>query len=170
LIATRLIEHYLTQYPNKRVIFLVPTRPLVQQQSRYCVDHCVVNGNAPLVQKVFGDEQAGWHQKEWNDAMGQYQIFLGIPAIFQRALVTEKFIQISNFSLIVFDECHNAIGNSPMASLLRDAISPQVMACEGSTAESSPRILGLTASVISGNRTNAAKNTRKRLTNTSILH
>jgi endoribonuclease Dicer len=171
LIATRLIEHYLTQYPNKRVIFLVPTRPLVQQQSRYCVDHCVVNGNAPLVQKVFGDEQAGWHQKEWNDAMGQYQIFLGIPAIFQRALVTEKFIQISNFSLIVFDECHNAIGNSPMASLLRDAISPQVMACEGSTAESSPRILGLTASVISGNLKNMEqkRSTLEKLMNASIF-
>ena len=77
LIATRLIEHYLKQYPNKRVIFLVPTRPLVEQQSRYCVDHCLVNGNAPIVQKVFGDEQAGWHQKEWNDAMEQYSDFLG---------------------------------------------------------------------------------------------
>lgn len=167
LIAARLIEHYLEQYPDKRIAFLVPTRPLVEQQSRYCMNHCHVDDDTPVVQKLFGDEQAGWQQQEWNYAIERCHIFLGTPASFQKALVTDKYICVDQFSLFVFDECHNAKGNSPMAAVLRDAISPHVIA----PSTGAPRILGLTASIIHGSLKNMEQDRRvlEQLMNSTVI-
>jgi hypothetical protein len=66
----------------------------------------------------------------------------------QQALVTDKFVRVGQRSLLVFDECHNAVGNSPMAAVMRDAVAPYVV----ETPSESPRILGLTASFVEKKR------------------
>ena len=40
LIAVKAIDHFLATFPAKRVLFVVPTRPLVEQQAAYCVTNC----------------------------------------------------------------------------------------------------------------------------------
>lgn len=47
---------------------------------------------------------------------------------------------------MVFDECHNAVGNSPMASIMKDAYMPLIK----EQSEQCPRVVGLTASFVSG--------------------
>jgi ERCC4-related helicase len=110
LIAARLIEHYLHKHPDKKVAFLVPTRPLVEQQSRYCMEHCCVFGSQPMIQRLVGQDQAGWQLSDWENCVRQSHILIGTPAVFQQAFLTGKFLEISRFSLLVFDECHNATG------------------------------------------------------------
>ena len=161
LIAAKLIEHHISNEPSKKVAFLVPTRALVKQQSSYCRRHCRLSNNpdspAPVVvQQLVGQDQAEWTQADWDSCIRRSHILLGTAAIFQQAFVTDKYIDISMFSLIVFDECHNACGNSPMAAVMRDAVAPhQEKGFNG------PRILGLTASFINGSMKNIEKKRRE---------
>lgn len=156
LVAAELIQYYLQKSPQQRVAFLVPTRPLVAQQSEYCRKHCrLEDGSPPTVQNLMGQEQASWTQLDWDNCMRTSHILLGTAALFQQAFVTDKYIDIGRISLIVFDECHNACGNSPMAAVMRDGVAPyQARGLPG------PRILGLTASFINGNLRNMEQKRR----------
>jgi endoribonuclease Dicer len=129
----------------------------VEQQSAYIQKHCRVDdGRPPTIQKLVGYDQAGWDQSDWDDCMEKNRMLLGTPALFQAAFVTEKRIHIGRFSLLVFDECHNAVGNSPMAAVLKDAVAPyQASGFDG------PRILGLTASFVNGSLNNMEKKRRQ---------
>ena len=156
LIAAKLIEYYLQKSPTKRVAFLVPTRPLVEQQSDYCAKHCRLPcGSPPVVQKLVGQDQVSWMQSDWDKCMRTSNILLGTAALFQQAFVTDKCIALGSISLIVFDECHNACGNSPMAVVMRDGVAPY-----RARGLAGPRILGLTASFINGNLKNMEQKRR----------
>lgn len=157
LVAAKLIEHYLRRESAKNVAFLVPTRPLVDQQADYCQKHCSLdNDRVPLVEKLVGEEQATWDQLVWNRCLKENHILLGTPAVFERLLITDRFASLDQFSLLVFDECHNAVGNSPMAKVLRDAFAPCVV-----KSASNPRILGLTASFVHGSLNHIEKKRKK---------
>ncbi|KAL7551335.1 hypothetical protein ACHAWF_014528 [Thalassiosira exigua] len=157
LIAARLIEHYLRERPGQCISVLVPTRALVEQQSAYFERHCrTVGGSPPVVERLIGEDQSGWGQSEWNEVLSSSHILCGTAAIFVQAFISEAFMHIDLFSLFVFDECHNATGNSPMAVVMRDAIAPYYQRF----GRESPRILGLTASFDNGNSKNLDKKRR----------
>lgn len=149
IIAVRVMEHFLAKYPDKRVAFLV----LVEQQAAYAAQHCRVSGGAKTaaVQRLVGQDQADWRRQDWEDCMRRSDVLLGTAALFQKVLVTDRHLSLDRFSLFVFDECHNAVGNSPMAAVMRDGVVP-LAANRG--IEACPRILGLTASFINGNLRN----------------
>ena len=159
LIAARLVEHYLECLPDQKIGFLVPTVALVGQQSAYLERHCSVGmGTRVFVQQLVGKEQASWGTKEWTDASKISHIFCGTPAIFQQVFIERKFFNLKRFSLLVFDECHNTIGNSPMAAVMRDAVLPFY---NDNNCHGVPRILGLTASFDNGNGKSLAEKRRK---------
>eukprot|EP00978_Attheya_sp_CCMP212_P031366 scaffold118224_cov58-Attheya_sp.AAC.2 len=160
LIAAQLIDHYLKESPDKKIAFLVPTRPLVDQQAQYCIKH-VSEARNLVVERLIGDEKSSWTQSDWNSCIARCNLLLGTAALFQQLFVTDKYVNINQFSLIVLDECHNAVGNSPMASLMRDGVAPNI-----SSENLGPRILGLTASIINGNLKNME---RKRKTLEALL-
>ena len=166
LIAARLIDHFLQLHPKKKVAFFVPTRPLVEQQAEYIAKHCRVSGSTPVVQRLVGQDQAGWRQSDWDECIQTSHILLGTAALFQQAFVTYKYVGVASFSLLVFDECHNAVGNSPMAAVMRDGVAPH--AARGLV---SPRILGLTASFVNGSLQNMETQRRKleALLNSTII-
>lgn len=155
LIAARLIDYHRELYSDKRIIVLVPTRALVEQQSSYFEKYC---SGSIGVQKCVGDDQADWQAEDWNCCLDQYHALVGTAAIFQHALVTSKFLDINRLSFLIFDECHNATGNSPMATVMRDAVAPHY---RDYGHNSGPRILGLTASFDNGNSRNLETKRRK---------
>lgn len=159
LIAAKLIEHYLLGDPTKKVAFLVPTRALVEQQSKYCRNHCRLllapGFSPPTIQQLVGQDQSDWSQSDWDNSTRTSHIFLGTAELLREAFIS-KHLDISRFSLIVFDECHNACGNSPMAVVMRDVVAPhQAKGFVG------PRILGLTASFVNGSMKNIEKKRRQ---------
>ena len=174
LIAVKLIDYYLAHYPNKVVAFLVPTRALVEQQARYCETHC---DTPVVVERVFGEEQANWTYRDWQDAVQRSNIVLGTAAIFQKVFATERHLALEDVSLLIFDECHHCVGNSPMSAVMHDAVAPYYDQVFHHSVKSSsmsavlhdtvapyydktstlPRILGLTASFVNGSLMNLPK-------------
>eukprot|EP00913_Durusdinium_trenchii_P009140 g8590.t1 len=58
----------------------------------------------------------------WRKCLQAHDVLVGTPEVFRRALVDCKFLSPLDFSIIIFDECHNATGNSPMAAIMKDAV------------------------------------------------
>jgi endoribonuclease Dicer len=148
------------QKTKKKVVgFLVPTRALVEQQARYIQTNCVT---FPLrVQKLMGTDQATWSSTDWDDCFQQTDVFVGTAAVFYKAVATDHMLNISQFALLVLDECHNAVGNSPMASLMRDAVMPYYNDRKnGKMHRDQLSILGLTASFVNGSLKDLAKKRR----------
>ncbi|CAM9122430.1 unnamed protein product, partial [Ectocarpus fasciculatus] len=154
LIAAMVAQRYLSQYPTKKVLFVVPTVALVSQQTAYLSRCCTVpTGSAgsetrPIrVACCAGSETEGWSREDWDDFMVMNEAFVGTPEVFRRALVDQGYLSLDFCSLIIFDECHNATGNSPMAAIMRDSVRGNFYSLGGVVL---PRILGLTASFING--------------------
>ena len=164
LIAVKVIDYFLEEHPTTKVAMIVPTRPLVDQQGTYCQTHCQKrNGSKINVIKVCGPDSERWSKSDWDKQLMSHHVVVGTPEIFRQLLATNKFAQVSQFSLFVFDECHNAVGNSPMACIMMDAVVPYYHSSSdnGETPHQHPRVLGLTASFVSGAMKNPEKKKRK---------
>lgn len=135
--AVLAIDHFRS---HGKVIFLVPTRPLVLQQAGYVRKHCA---SPTTVTELQGAQTDHLGCADWQDIVRSSDVLVGTAEVFRRALVDTKFLSLRDFSLLIFDECHNATGNSPMAAVMRDAV-------HRCAAREAPRILGLTASFAHG--------------------
>jgi len=146
LIAVLAIEYHRRIHPNKKIMFIVPTRILVGQQSKYIKDQIDTDVDCPIVE-LMGAHMEGWTSDDWKRCLSNNTIFVGTPEVFRRGIVDLVCIDLSIFSLIVFDEVHNATGGSPMAHICKGGL----FHCP---AGKEPRILGLTASFINGSTRN----------------
>ncbi|EGF98772.1 uncharacterized protein MELLADRAFT_79606 [Melampsora larici-populina 98AG31] len=120
--------------------FLVPTRPLVQQQAS-----AIRSGTTLRVREYTGDLQPElWNVEKWHSDLKQTDVIVCTAQIFYDIL-SKGFWTLENVSLLVFDEAHhcrkNHIYNQIMQvhyrRLDRDPDHRRV-----------PKILGLTASPI----------------------
>ncbi|CAJ1441340.1 unnamed protein product [Effrenium voratum] len=143
LIAVLALDEFLRN--TARAMFIVPTRVLVEQQAKYCREKCRARHR---VAELAGGEMDSWGQERWSECLRDNDILVGTPEVFRRALVEGGFISALDFALLIFDECHNATGNSPMAAIMKDAI------WKVSGQPGCPRILGLTASFVNGSLKN----------------
>lgn len=143
LVAVKCIDRFRLQARERaapgadRVLFVVPTVALVHQQADYCEKHC---SDHPRVARFCTEEKMRWGKDEWQNGLEDYDILVGTPDIFRRALVTNAYITPASFCLVIFDECHNAVGQHPMVSICKDSLHSH-MECGGSL-----RIVGFTAS------------------------
>ncbi len=128
-IAMLLTIQRLNNFPNSKVVVLAPTRPLVEQHIETFKKHM------SLPQEYFavftGSISPSKRAKIWNDA----RVIFSTPQGFENDIISNK-IDISNVSLLVFDEAHRAVGN----------YSYVFIAKEYKKRAEFPRILGLTAS------------------------
>eukprot|EP00435_Cladocopium_sp_Y103_P008406 s1067_g2.t1 len=92
---------------------------LVEQQAKYCRENCQLRGLR--VVELSGGEMDSWGKDRWRQCVSENEILVGTPEVFRKALVENGYITPLDFSIIIFDECHNATGNSPMAAIMKDA-------------------------------------------------
>ena len=98
LIAVRLIDAFLKTKPAKKVLFIVPTVVLVEQQARVCREQ---SGNSCRVVELCGMRLGGWTQVSWERCMESSDVLVGTPEIFKTALVARGYLRIEQFSLII---------------------------------------------------------------------
>ncbi len=126
-VAAILSAHYLAIQPEKKILFLAPTKPLVDQQAQRMRD--VLSVDPESVVCVTGDVSPAEREVLYQTA----RIIAGTPQTVEHDVLARKLV-LSDFSLVVFDEAHRAVGEYAYVFLGEMARA------------TSARILGLTAS------------------------
>jgi len=128
-IAIVLSVFRLGKYPHSRVLILAPTKPLIEQHLNSFRE--VIN----LPENDFVLLTGMVKPEEREESYKQSKIIFATPQTVKNDLEKNR-LELSNFSLVVFDEAHHSIG---------DYAYPYIAKVYLENAQS-PRILGLTAS------------------------
>ena len=135
LIAVKIIDYFMQRHEGKNILFIVPTKALVPQQAQYIKDHSICE--CCTVSELCGMDMTAWDAAAWDSCKRSSKVLVGTAEVFRASLVDRGFMKVAEISLCIFDECHNATKNNPMARILSDAvnkysISEGVMTCETS--------------------------------------
>ncbi|MHA1798200.1 MAG: DEAD/DEAH box helicase, partial [Candidatus Helarchaeota archaeon] len=128
IIAALMAVMRLNKYPNSKIIFLAPTKPLVEQH-RTTFEN-ILNIDPSKLVTLTGSITPEKRKKIYKDA----QIIFITPQTLQNDLI--RGLSLEDTSLIIFDEAHRAIGDYPYPF-----IASQYMKMA-----KQPLILGITAS------------------------
>ncbi len=112
-----------------KILFLAPTRPLVEQHSAFLKE--VLTLDTSLIQTFTGTVLADRREKLWNAA----KIIVSTPQIIENDLLSNR-IDLTNVALLIFDECHRAVGNYSYVYIAEKYVEQA----------KEPRVLGMTAS------------------------
>ncbi|MFW9846739.1 MAG: helicase-related protein, partial [Candidatus Thorarchaeota archaeon] len=104
VIAALVAAARLTQYPESKVLFLAPSRPLVDQQARYL--RRVLDIDSEHVVCMTGHDPPDSRRAMWKQA----RVFVMTPQALQNDLVQRSY-GLDDVSLIVYDEAHRGVGN-----------------------------------------------------------
>ncbi len=129
IIALMLAVHRLHQLPKSKVIFLAPTKPLVNQHYNNFKE--LINLPPETLASITGSINPTKRREIWNGL----KIAFMTPQVLQNDIITNLY-SIKNVSLIIFDECHRAIGDYAYCFIAE----------KYKNQSKNPQILGLTAS------------------------
>ncbi len=126
--AVLLAAHRLNKRGGK-VLFLAPTRPLVEQHKRFFNEFLEIAGGDMKV--LTGKVRPEKREKEYERGM----CFFATPQVVQNDIIAGR-MDLNDFSLMIFDECHRTTGDYPYSFIAEMYMKKA----------KNPRILGLTAS------------------------
>ncbi len=129
IIALMLAVHRLTEIPNSKVIFLAPTKPLVEQHYKSFLDLTLIPSDS--LNSLTGTIPPEKRKSIWD----QTKVAFMTPQVLQNDIISSLY-SIKEVSLIIFDECHRAIGDYAYCFIAKKYIE----------STKSPQILGITAS------------------------
>ncbi|CAJ0597978.1 unnamed protein product [Cylicocyclus nassatus] len=142
-IAVLLLKEYALQilapYENggKRAFFVVDKVALVDQQAEHIQCHTTLN-----VGKMHGNLNSNlWDKQDGFDEFMSVHNVVVITAQIFLDLIDHAYFNIARLALVIFDECHHALGVKHPYRVIMDRILRV-------REEDRPRILGLTASLI----------------------
>lgn len=102
-IASTVILNYMRWFPESKIIFMAPTKPLVAQQIKAC---CGITGIAPSKTAILLDKV----RRNRADIWAEKQIFFTTPQVVENDLAT-GIVDPKLVVLLVIDEAHRAKGN-----------------------------------------------------------
>ncbi|XP_064294901.1 antiviral innate immune response receptor RIG-I isoform X2 [Phalacrocorax carbo] len=147
IVALMICEHHFENMPTGRkakVVFLVTKVPVYEQQKNLFQQHFERNGYS--VQGLSGDTVANVSVEK---VIQDSDIIVMTPQILVNSIKQRILSSLSIFTLMIFDECHNTLGNHPYNVLMTTYLEEKF----DSPANQLPQIVGLTASVGVGNAT-----------------
>lgn len=93
----------LARLPRGRILFLAPTKPLVEQHASY-LESVLRDGS--IVVQFTGEIPPDRRREMWDEA----RIVVSTPQVVENDLLSRR-ISLRDVSLIIFDEAHRAVGN-----------------------------------------------------------
>ncbi|XP_076260216.1 FA complementation group M isoform X2 [Rhynchophorus ferrugineus] len=115
-IAAVVMYNYFRWYPNGKIIFMAPTKPLVKQQIDACYNIMAIppESTAELTGAKVSTSRANiWTEK---------RVFYVTPQVLQNDL--NKIAELGgNLKCLVFDEAHRARGNHAYCEVIRRLVS-----------------------------------------------
>ncbi|KAK6307495.1 hypothetical protein J4Q44_G00226430 [Coregonus suidteri] len=134
VLLTKELSHQI-RGDGKRTVFLVNTASSVIQQAASVRTH----SDLQVGEYTSTEKTSSWSGEKWSQEMIENQVLVMTCHVFLHVL-KNGVLPLSKLNLVVFDECHLAITDHPYQEIMK--------LCEGSLC--SPRILGLTASILNG--------------------
>jgi ERCC4-related helicase len=104
VIAAFVTAKRLETVPGSKVLFLAPSRPLVDQQARFL--RSVIDISEDKVISMTGHDPPENRPELWKNA----QVITMTPQALQNDLIQGRY-DLADVSLIVFDEAHRGVGN-----------------------------------------------------------
>lgn len=129
IIALMLAIYNLSKFEDLKVIFLAPTKPLVNQHRNLFIESTRIPEEKLVM--FTGAISPANRKKEWDNT----RVLFATPQVLQNDIISNNY-SLSNVSLIIFDECHRAVGNYAYTF-----IAQKYMSLDGNR-----QILGITAS------------------------
>ena len=103
LVALLLAVNRLAKFPSHKILFLAPTKPLVEQHFASFADF--LNLEEEKFQILTGSVSPDDRETAYDDA----QIFFATPQVIRNDIL-RGLLSLESVSLIIFDECHRATG------------------------------------------------------------
>ncbi|NVM46489.1 MAG: DEAD/DEAH box helicase family protein [Candidatus Lokiarchaeota archaeon] len=129
IIALMLAIHRLSETPNSKIVFLAPTKPLVNQHYKSFLDLTVIpEENLKAITGTTSPEKR-------RDIWKGLKIAFMTPQVLQNDIISNLY-SLEHVSLIIFDECHRSVGDYAYCFIAKKYVE---------TAKNH-QILGLTAS------------------------
>jgi Fanconi anemia group M protein len=129
VIAALTAARRLVTYPESKILFLAPSRPLVDQQARTLRQMLDIEEDSVIC--MTGQDPPEQRRREWSVA----RVIVMTPQALQNDLVQQSY-GLNDVSLLVYDEAHRGVGNYAY-TFISELYEKQAK---------DPRSLGLTAS------------------------
>ncbi len=105
-VAIMLAAHKLSEDEVSKILMMAPTRPLATQHEETFKKTLTISEEK--IRTLTGRTRPEKREKEWSKG----QIFFATPQTVERDMISGKFSP-NEFSLLVFDEAHRAVGDYP---------------------------------------------------------
>jgi len=106
VIFMMVIAHYLKNFPGQAVIITAPTRPLVNQHLESAKQF--LNIDLSDIHILSGEVSPSERSNLWQNG----SVFICTPQTLRNDIISKR-LDLSNISLLCFDEAHRAIGDDP---------------------------------------------------------
>ena len=126
IISAMLIDYRLEKYPNSRILFLAPTKPLINQHLRTFSD---------LMSIRLDIASGSISRSERGKIYERAQLVFATPQTIENDM-EKGIIDFTSFSLLIVDEAHHTIGNYSYVKIAKQYSEKALH----------PLVLGLTAS------------------------
>jgi len=103
VIALIVISEHLKKNNNK-ILFLSPTKPLVTQHAHFLEEYLEIDPSEIVI--FTGEVSPNKRKENWDNT----KIIVSTPQVIQNDLLSHR-INLKDVSLIIFDECHHAVGD-----------------------------------------------------------
>ncbi|KAK0060172.1 interferon-induced helicase C domain-containing protein 1-like isoform X2, partial [Biomphalaria pfeifferi] len=145
IVAIYIILKHLERRRNKKpVAFFATTIPLVKQQCSWITKY--LKDKYKVLQVTSEND----YSMSLNMILSGYDVVVMTPKILENHF-RKSYLHISDFSLLVFDECHHTHKKEPYLNLMSFYLKAKKQSSQEESKVNLPQIIGLTASISIGN-------------------